>query len=351
MLPTTPKWLASSRFLPRLRVRNDWGRHTTVPWERCFAAIMIFILVVACSTRTTGLLQVQALSTKQGDLVGGEALGQAELEQQFFLASTSRLTESVAASSTPSPLIPNAALSPTILSSAQLAALCDELCPSSPASCAVKFIYGTGTTYCCSGAFFVHGSIGHRCSDQSLPKMVPSALLNRIITQANISGAAAADKPPGTITQANMSTLALIGRGALQRINQVRAAQHKEPIIWSQAVYESVSYWLSYLDSTHLFITQNLGQPAKPFPPGALFLAEVVLAQRLPENITAAEAGIACGNALLSGNISAEITLGNYEFGAVGALPRSTGLEWLCSISLGNLFRFGGTSFPNTTQS
>jgi hypothetical protein len=339
-IPLCPK----RRILSGLRTRH-WTRSPRrwLQWATVFIALLITSSAYAGAER-----QIPSGETV---LLEAEGQNQPGLEPRFLLASISPgLNGAASVSATPSPLVANAALSPTVLSTAQQTALCQELCPTASVSCAIKFIYGTGTTYCCSGTFFVHGSIGHRCSDQSLPKIVPNTLLSRIIAEPNISGAAAADKPPGTITQANTSALTLIGRSALQRINQVRAAQQKEPIIWSQAVYESVSYWLSYLDSTHLFITQNLGQPAKPFPPGALFLAEVVLAQRLPENVTAAEAGVACGNALLSGNISAEITLGNYEFGAVGALPRSAGPEWLCSISLGNLFRYGGTSFPNTTQ-
>jgi hypothetical protein len=296
------------------------------------------------------------LGHAEEEFIPQRALNQPELVQDSrALAATAAapLQAMRLEAGTPAPTtgIPNSALSPSVLSTAQQAALCAELCPNAVTTCAIKFIYGTGTTCCCSGAFFVRGSIGHLCSDQSIPKLVPESLLNQVITAANASSTGVEDKPPGAITKANASALHLAGRSGLDRINQVRAAQRREPIIWSQAVYESVSFWLSYLDTTHLFITQNLGKPAKPFPPGALFLAEVVLAQRLPENVTAEEAGIACGNALLNGNISAEITLANYEFGAVGTMPRSSGPEWLCSISLGNMFRYGGTSFPNATGS
>ncbi|KAK4535289.1 hypothetical protein CDCA_CDCA04G1314 [Cyanidium caldarium] len=259
----------------------------------------------------------------------------------------SLLRETVSA--TELPAAPASALTPPDLTPDAEHALCAQLCPGSPEHCGVKFIYGTGTVYCCTLALYVQGSIGHVCADSSQPHLVPEAALTSAVQASVHAGSIDKPTPAPLPNDRNKTDLAVGGRYALERVNQVRVAQRLDPIVWNEQVSDGVLYWLQYLDETHLFMNQNLGQPAKPFPTGSVFLAEVVLSHRLLPNTSIAEAGRACGNALLAHNGSLEIMLGHYEFGAVGILKRRTGLQWLCSVSLGKLFGYGGTSFSNSS--
>eukprot|EP00166_Cyanidium_caldarium_P004386 ctg_465.g178 len=149
----------------------------------------------------------------------------------------SLLRETVSA--TELPAAPASALTPPDLTPDAEHALCAQLCPGSPEHCGVKFIYGTGTVYCCTLALYVQGSIGHVCADSSQPHLVPEAALTSAVQASVHAGSIDKPTPAPLPNDRNKTDLAVGGRYALERVNQVRVAQRLDPIVWNEQVSDS----------------------------------------------------------------------------------------------------------------